>query len=519
MNPSSVTTNESTACDTDIKPALQPYGKSSQEHCDSCQQHCETSQQHCETLLEPCLVNHAATHPSHLALENGPAKNSRFRWISLAAVSAAITVAVAPLALGAWQRSHKPTPEQHVDTALPLTNSTNNHTPPAKMESSNPEAIGTESPSQPDYVALREPTEDGERVRIVVLEPTRDIYIHESDSDGIQIRVRRYLFGTSTEQMVSAVDVQDLKAQSPEAFEIYQSHIGKAHFVGPAVSIYPAEEFVAMQPSGFLTATPLDSAKNADEKKSSAEKKTKENMKDPPKKNGVTKNMGEKSSASKNSSANISNKKDAKAEKSTAKISSTKNVNSTKMPRSPDNKNLMGKKATESKTKREPTTSNAKAKSNPDSSSKKNKLTSQKMTGKSQEKSKNQETSKNQGKSTNKTATSKKATASSKTAKPDKSASGKSEKNPKGTASKQSKSPKSDSAKSEGNSKSSSQKGMKNREPKQKNESSSKSTKPKVEATKKSAAQRFEDESLEIFQLAAELNSTDQKHPNCLSPQ
>jgi len=458
MNLSSVTSTETNACLCDTELA-------SQMHCEQQQQHCEQQQQHCEQP-EYCAVDHAAEEhstacQSNWDLENGPARNSRFRWISLAAVSAAVTVAIAPLAVGAWQRSHKVNVERQVDTTSSLTNAAGTHKQQAKMESSTLTGADSESPelSPPDYVALREPTEDGERVRIVVLEPTRDIFIHESNSDGIQVRVRRYLFGTSTEQMVSAVDGQDLKDQSPEAFEIYQSHIGKAHFVGPAVSIYPSEEFLGIQPTGFLTAMPLDSAKDASEKSASAT----------------------------------------------------------------NNKNLMGKKATESKTKEnktkpEPTSSKAKAKPKPDSSSKKNKLTSQKTTGKSQETSKKQESSKNQVKPADKTTKTKKATAPNKAAKSDKSAQGKSaKKSSKETATKQpksTKSTKSDSAKSKADPKNNSQKSMKNREPNQKNESSSKSSKPKVEATKKSAAQRFENESSEIFQLAAELNIADPKHPN-----
>ena len=491
MNPSSVTTTEIKTCLSDTELALP--------------MHCAQQEQHC-AQQEFCAVDRSADeHPiayhSNLDLEHGPARGSRFRWISLAAVSAAVTIAIAPLAVGAWQRSHKVHLERQITTTASLANASETQDLAAKTESSTLTPTDSESPClpPPDYVALREPTEDGERVRIVVLEPTRDIFIHESNSDGIQVRVRRYLFGTSTEQMVSAVDVQDLKEQSSEAFEIYQSHIGKAHFVGPAVSIYPGDEFVGMQPSGFLTAMPLDSAKENSEKSSSAKKKTKENMKAPPKKNGASKNTSEKSKAPKDNAAKNGDKKDAKPKNSTAK-----NMKSTKIPRATNSKNPMSKKTTGDNTKPASTASKTKTTSNSDSSSKKNKLTSQKTTGK------NQETSKNQGKPTTKTAA-KKVTSPNKAAKSDKPAQGKPEKSPKGTAIKQPKSTESQSAKSKDNPKNSSQKSMKNRESNTKDESSSKSSRPKVEATKKSAAQRSEDASSEMFQLAAELNKT---HPN-----
>jgi hypothetical protein len=111
-----------------------------------------------------------------------------------------------------------------------------------------------------------------DRARIVVFEPNRDIYIHESEQDGIQVRVRRYLFGTSTEQIVSAADVDELKEQSREAFELYSDHIEKASLLGPAVSIYPAEEVAWLQPSGFLTAMSIDEPKSSAKKVSDKKK-------------------------------------------------------------------------------------------------------------------------------------------------------------------------------------------------------------------------------------------------------
>lgn len=303
-------------------------------------------------------VEHEAKN-SHVKNETEDSSNStvspsrRRKWISLAAISAAITFMVAPLCVGALQRpattntAHAAKPTANMATSThpridagvapepqnspDATDNPNMAQDDKRCDESSQPTIGL-SPRLPpppidtpptkcigtDYVAMREPTEDGDRVRIVVFEPNRDIYIHESVQDGIQVRVRRYLFGTSTEQMVSAPDIEDLKEQSTEAFELYSNHIGKANLLGPAVSIYPAEEVAWLQPSGFLTAMSIDEPKSSS-KKNSDKKKTSSGKKENDKSTATKKESMKKDSQQKEASKKAAPKKEA-----TKKATSTK---------------------------------------------------------------------------------------------------------------------------------------------------------------------------------------------------
>lgn len=344
----------------------------------------------------PSVVNTAA--PS-VAIQ-APPRASRRKWLSLAAVSAAVTIAVAPFCTAALQRNSGPQPviEQPVieeqktlspqvmpdptessdcnltgaeTETLDISNSnepseasnsengaednaednlhdsaedSTEHSPAESHEddletddqySEQDEGLNEiamdqeqtlleETEKEPlasratglertNYVACREPTEDGERVRIAVFEPTRDIYIHESEHDGIEVRVRRYLFGTSTEQMVSAANAQELKGQSAEAFELYQNHIDKACYLGPAVSIYPAEEVAWLQPSGFLTAMSLDESKDKSKKMIDKKKETKP-------KEAVKKNAPQKSTSKQTSNPKQPTKKTASQKEASQKV-------------------------------------------------------------------------------------------------------------------------------------------------------------------------------------------------------
>lgn len=320
----------------------------------------------------PSVVNTAA--PS-VAIQ-APPRASRRKWLSLAAVSAAVTIAVAPFCTAALQRNSGPQPviEQPVieeqktlspqfmrdPTESSDCNLTGAETETLDISNSNEpsEASNSENGAEDDletddqyseqdeglneiamdqeqtlpeetekeplasratglertnYVACREPTEDGERVRIAVFEPTRDIYIHESEHDGIEVRVRRYLFGTSTEQMVSAANAQELKGQSAEAFELYQNHIDKACYLGPAVSIYPAEEAAWLQPSGFLTAMSLDESKDKSKKMIDKKKETKP-------KEAVKKNAPQKSTSKQTSNPKQPTQKTASQKEASQKV-------------------------------------------------------------------------------------------------------------------------------------------------------------------------------------------------------
>jgi hypothetical protein len=122
---------------------------------------------------------------------------------------------------------------------------------PDKQSLSNTEAS---QPKSPPHIAMREATQEGERVRIAVFEPDCDIYVHESEQDGIEVRLRRYLFGTCTDQVATADDAAQLQQNFPEAYKIYQANIGKADLLGGPLSIYPVEEVSWDGPVGFLTA-------------------------------------------------------------------------------------------------------------------------------------------------------------------------------------------------------------------------------------------------------------------------
>lgn len=144
-----------------------------------------------------------------------------------------------------------PEPNQSEDEASTETNQKSEGEDGAKSDQVNNEARW---PNSPQHIALRESTEDGERVRIAIFEPDCDIYVHESEHDGIEVRLRRYLFGTCTDQVASAEDAEQLKDKFPEAYKIYRANIGKADLLGGPLSIYPVEEVSWEGPVGFLTA-------------------------------------------------------------------------------------------------------------------------------------------------------------------------------------------------------------------------------------------------------------------------
>lgn len=319
---------------------------------------CEKTSNCCKAVEHGAKTSHAKKEAEDSS-KGMVSLSGRRKWISLTAISAAITFMVTPFCVGALQRPATtttaqtaiPTAKTATSTSLDMTagvspahpNDTgitdnSNMAEDVKGDDTSSQPTDTPSPrttpppidappAKPfgtDYVAMREPTEDGDRVRIVVFEPNRDIYIHESAQDGIQVRVRRYLFGTSTEQMVSAPDIEDLKEQSTEAFELYSNHIGKASLLGPAVSIYPAEEVAWLQPSGFLTAMSIDepknsSKKNSDKKKTAPGKKEndkstaakKEAMKKDPQKKEASKKEATKKEATKATSTKAAAKKDS----------------------------------------------------------------------------------------------------------------------------------------------------------------------------------------------------------------
>lgn len=365
---------------------------------------CETTSNCCEAVEHGAKTSHAKKEAEDSS-KGMVSLSGRRKWISLAAISAAITFMVTPFCVGALQRPATtttaqtaiPTAKTATSTSLDMaagvspahpndTGITDNSNMAEDVKGDDTSSQPTDTPSPrttpppidappakpfgTDYVAMREPTEDGDRVRIVVFEPNRDIYIHESAQDGIQVRVRRYLFGTSTEQMVSAPDIEDLKEQSTEAFELYSNHIGKASLLGPAVSIYPAEEVAWLQPSGFLTAMSIDepknsSKKNSDKKKTSRGKKEndqstaakKESMKkDPQKKEAskkeATKATSAKAAAKKDSTKPVRNSPKDSANNSTGKKMSSKKEGSNQetkkksTPNPKDSKESSSKKST-----------------------------------------------------------------------------------------------------------------------------------------------------------------------------
>lgn len=104
-------------------------------------------------------------------------------------------------------------------------------------------------------LGLRETTEDGERVRITAFEPDLDIYLHESTNDGIEVRTRSYLFGTSTDQIAVAATVEELREKYPEAFKLYKSYIDKAQPIPTSRYTLPAEEMPKLTGHGFLNST------------------------------------------------------------------------------------------------------------------------------------------------------------------------------------------------------------------------------------------------------------------------
>lgn len=365
---------------------------------------CEKTSNCCEAVEHGAKTSHAKKEAEDSS-KGMVSLSGRRKWISLAAISAAITFMVTPFCVGALQRPATtttaqtaiPTAKTATSTSLDMaagvspahpndTGITDNSNMAEDVKGDDTSSQPTDTPSPrttpppidappakpfgTDYVAMREPTEDGDRVRIVVFEPNRDIYIHESAQDGIQVRVRRYLFGTSTEQMVSAPDIEDLKEQSTEAFELYSNHIGKASLLGPAVSIYPAEEVAWLQPSGFLTAMSIDepknsSKKNSDKKKTSRGKKEndqstaakKESMKkDPQKKEAskkeATKATSAKAAAKKDSTKPVRNSPKDSANNSTGKKMSSKKEGSNQetkkksTPNPKDSKESSSKKST-----------------------------------------------------------------------------------------------------------------------------------------------------------------------------
>lgn len=295
-----------------------------------------------------CCQSIEPTKESAHALERRTTPgNLRSKWLFLTAISAAITVAIAPLSIGAFHRATDSTPEaplvQDETKTVPTLSEEDidfaslfepNDTSPQSTtamssQEQHADSEQVDSGRTGDYVALREPTEDGERVRIVVFEPNRDIYIHESDHDGIQVRIRRYLFGTSTEQIVSASDIQDLKSQSQDAFDIYRTHIDKARLLSPAVSIYPAEEVAWLEPSGFLTALSIDEPKNKSDKgktkKESKSVKKESSAKQTAKKKSTTTKKGEASP--KSSSGKKPSSKESASTKNSSKDSSKNSAN------------------------------------------------------------------------------------------------------------------------------------------------------------------------------------------------
>lgn len=178
------------------------------------------------------------------------------KWLNVAAISGVFMLTLAPLGLSAFGWGNKEKDDGAGPPSLAIADDElksaaaefDSRLTVAQLE----QPVGIDKP--PRSIGLREPTEEGERVRISVLEPDRDIFLHESANDGIEVRVRRYLFGTHSEQIATAVDVEELRLKYPEAFAIYQEHIEKAKVLSEPVSVYPAEEISWNTPGGFLTA-------------------------------------------------------------------------------------------------------------------------------------------------------------------------------------------------------------------------------------------------------------------------
>jgi hypothetical protein len=126
----------------------------------------------------------------------------------------------------------------------------------AKAESTTPlNSLPNSSIPETRTLGLRETTEDGERVRIVAFEPDLDIYLHESTSDGIEVRTRSYLFGTSTDQIAVATTIEELREKYPEAFKLYKSYIDKAQPIPTSHYTRPFEEMPKLTGHGFLNST------------------------------------------------------------------------------------------------------------------------------------------------------------------------------------------------------------------------------------------------------------------------
>jgi hypothetical protein len=321
------------------------------------------------------------------------------KWLNVAAISGVFMLTLAPLGLSAFGWGSKEKDDGAGPPSLAIADDElksaaaefDSRLAVAQLE----QPVGKDTPQR--SIGLREPTEEGERVRISVLEPDRDIFLHESANDGIEVRVRRYLFGTHSEQIATAVDVEELRLKYPEAFAIYQEHIEKAKELSEPVSVYPAEEVSWHTPGGFLTAathtsfekdpdskTAKDTSSKSKDKVNVAIKapknaakstaKTKTNKADgntaksgkstSPKEKTKAKSAGDKGSksgtspgkpkptkvaaTSKTNDANTQNEKKSKAG-ATSTLTTAKSPETAKKPRSSDDK-AANKKATKKQT-------------------------------------------------------------------------------------------------------------------------------------------------------------------------
>ena len=333
--------------------------------------------------LSPATTSHTAFNDaSNSAKDSAASRSLRLskKWLTVAAISGVFMLALAPLGLSAFGWGSKEADEGAGSPRFAVAEDELKSAAAefdSRLSAVQPEqSTGLKTPQQ-RCIGLREPTEEGERVRISVFEPDRDIFLHESDNDGIEVRVRRYLFGTHSEQIATAVDVEELRLNYPEAFAIYQEHIEKAKELSEPVSVYPAEEISWHTPGGFLTAasnttlskdhdpktTKATSRKSNDEvneSKKAPKKAAKSTAKTSTNKAAGNSKKTAKSTSSKEKtkakSAGDANAQKEKKTKAGAKstLTTAKSPETAKKPRSSDdktaNKKAMKKKTAEKKT-------------------------------------------------------------------------------------------------------------------------------------------------------------------------
>ena len=221
-------------------------------------------------------------------------------------------------------------------------------------------------------LGIRETTEDGERVRIVAFEPDLDIYLHESTSDGIEVRTRSYLFGTSTDQIAVATNVEELREKYPEAFRLYKSYIDEAHVVPTSRYTLPAEEMPKLAGHGFLNSTlPISTMSlresPATEKSSKISTKTQKPTSEKPKGKASVKKSDERTGRTPPSNKKVQDISRKSADKKTSSATSS---SSKKMPQKSAasvKDRGKGKSASSKTTAKSP----SKAKSLPEANSKK----------------------------------------------------------------------------------------------------------------------------------------------------